>query len=70
MSEEELRIQDAIGSRNEHDRVVTNWIEHKFPWNKLHNKRELILGPNESRLEVYDNLWGICVEIFMEHLMK
>ena len=57
MSESELRIQDAASARNECDRVVANWIEHKIIWNKLYDKRELNLLPNETRKYFHENYW-------------
>ena len=37
---------------------------------KLHDKRELNLRPNESRMHDYKNICGINMKILMEHLIE
>ena len=52
ISEEERRKQDTETEKNVFGRVIPNWIEHKVPWTKLFNKRELNQRPNETRIDV------------------
>ena len=49
---------DAVCTSINHAIVSANWIEHKVPWRKNHNKRELNLKSNETSIDIYDNSWG------------
>ena len=70
MLESEERSLHAVTARSEHERVSTNWIEHKVPWSNLHNKIKLNIKPNETITYVYDNLWGINIKTLMVYLIE
>ena len=70
MLEAEQRCLDILGTRNECDRFVVNWIEHEVPWSKLHNKKESNLKPNKNRTDAHDNLLEASMKPLMEHSME
>ena len=70
MSEGESRVQDASVARNEHDRVASNWTEHNVPWSKMYDKIESSPRPNETRIDLNDNLCGMSMKTLMEYLME
>ena len=70
MSEEERREQDTEAAKDEFERVIENLIESKVPWTKLFNKTELNQGRNETKMDAYENLWGINTKTLIEHLIE
>ena len=42
ISEAKKRSNDAVAEDEECERVVSNWIQHKPKWKRLHNKKNLI----------------------------
>ena len=70
MQEAEQRGLDAVAARNEHERVISVWIEHEVLQSELHNERELNIKPNGISIDTHDDLWGINMKTIMEHLME
>ena len=39
MPKEDLRLQDAESTNNEHERLIAYWIDYNAPWTELFTKR-------------------------------
>ena len=63
VSEAEKRTQDTQSAKNEFDGVIVNWCDYKVPWKELFTEKELNWIPGQTKIDVYNNLWGVAVSM-------